>query len=85
MAAPSIAQAESSESFETYAKEWLRTASLNLKSSTIRFYTDALDNHIFKALGAKPVAQIDRQDCRQLGDPAGRRGIDDSSPEVAGR
>ena len=50
----------------TRAFMWLRTAALNLKVSSIRFYTDHLENHIFPELGSHAVSEIARKDCRTL-------------------
>lgn len=54
------------DTFETYAREWLRTAALNLKASTVRFYTDNLENHVFGTLGTRPIGSISRKDVREL-------------------
>jgi len=54
------------DTLETYARDWLRTATLNLKASTVRYYTDNLENHIFPSLGTRPVTEVSRKDCREL-------------------
>jgi len=52
---------------ESYARDWLATtAAQNLKASTVHFYRDGLDNHILPLLGVRPVAAINRADCRSL-------------------
>ena len=54
------------ETLETYARDWLRTAELNIKASSVRFYADHLKNHIYPALGRRPIGAITRKDCRDL-------------------
>jgi integrase len=52
---------------EEYARrDWLPSAELNLKASTVRFYRDHLENHVFPLLGHQPLASVSRKDCRQL-------------------
>jgi hypothetical protein len=51
------------ETFEAFARSWLRTVTTNLKAST---YTDCLENHVFPILGARPIAAVGRKDCREL-------------------
>jgi integrase len=53
------------ETVEIYARSWLRTA-LHLKASTVRFYTDNLENHVFPTLGSRPIDAVSRKDCRLL-------------------
>jgi hypothetical protein len=43
-----------------------RTATLNLKASTVRFYTDNLENHVFPLLGPRPITEVSRKDCGEL-------------------
>jgi len=54
------------ETFETYARSWLTTVALNLKSSTVRYYTDNLENHILPILGSRAINSVSRRDCREL-------------------
>jgi integrase len=54
------------DTLETYARGWLRTAALNLKASTVRFYTDNLENHVFPQFGPRPITEVSRKDCREL-------------------
>ena len=54
------------ETFEQYARDWLKTAALNLKASTVYFYTDNLENHVFGAIGTRPISDVSRKDCREL-------------------
>jgi len=61
---------------ETYARQdWLPSAEQNLKASTIRFYRDHLENHVFPLLGHKPLASVTRKDCRQLVASAREKGL----------
>jgi integrase len=52
--------------FERYTKAWLKTARLNLKASTVRFYEGHLDQHIVPALGSRAISEVRRGDCRDL-------------------
>jgi integrase len=55
------------ESLEMYARRhWLPSAELNLKASTVRFYKDHLENHVFPLLGSRPITVVTRKDCREL-------------------
>jgi integrase len=55
------------DSLEKYARrDWLPTAVVNLKASTVRFYVDHLENHILPLLGERPIASLTRRDSRQL-------------------
>ncbi len=50
--------------FEEFARQWLPTAA-GLKASTVRFYTDHLENHIYPSpLGRLPLADIRRTDVK---------------------
>ena len=52
---------------DTYVRrDWLPTATLNLKASTVRFYTKHLENHILPLLGNRALNSISRKDCRLL-------------------
>ena len=70
---PSAAAAE--ESLQTYARGWLKTISGNLKASTVEFYTENMDRYILPALGARPLRDIGRADCRDLIVRARARGL----------
>jgi len=63
---PSRALAPTDDNLEMYAREWLRTSVAHLKASTIHFYTDHLENHVFPLLGHLPIAAIGRKQCREL-------------------
>lgn len=65
-APPAPPQQPSTETLEAYAREWLRVAPNGLKASTIRFYTDHLENHILPLLGTRPVADVKRSDVKAL-------------------
>lgn len=54
------------DTLEGYAREWLRTTKLNLKTSTVKFYTAHLERSIFPLLGSRPIDSITRADVRQL-------------------
>jgi hypothetical protein len=54
------------QTLRTYATNWLKTARLNLKASTVSFYDGHLDQHILPALGPRPVRTLRRSDCREL-------------------
>ena len=58
--------AQDGQTLRTYAAAWLKTATGTLKASTVTFYDGALDTHVLPALGARQVASIRRQDCREL-------------------
>jgi hypothetical protein len=52
---------------ESYTRcDWLPSVELNLKASTVYFYRDNLENHVFPLLGSLPIGEITRKDCRQL-------------------
>jgi integrase len=55
---------ETSQTVETYAKEWLKGLTGNLKTSTVRFYSENLTRHVLPSLGRRPIAGISRRDCR---------------------
>ncbi len=64
---PAPAVEPTTESLEEYARRhWLPSAKLNLKASTVRFYSDNLKNHIFPLLGDTPIKAVSRMDCRRL-------------------
>ena len=68
------AQAEP-ETFESYARAWLQVADLNLKASTVSFYADNLENHVFPTLGQRPIADVSRKDCRNLVTTVRKKGL----------
>ena len=45
-------------------RDWLPTATLNLKASTLRFYSKHLENHILPLLGDRALTGISRKDWR---------------------
>jgi integrase len=64
---PDVASEVTSLNLETYAThDWHQSAAQNLKASTLRFYTDHLENHIYPLMGSRPITEISRRDCRQL-------------------
>jgi integrase len=64
------------ETLRDYARAWLSTtAAQNLKTSTVRFYADALDNHVLPLLGERPICDVNRADCRNLIVVARARGL----------
>jgi integrase len=61
---------------EAYARQdWLPSAEQNLKASTVRFYRDHLENHVFPLLGQRALASVTRKDCRQLVATAREKGL----------
>jgi len=54
------------QTLKAYAEAWLLTAAKSLKASTLTFYRGHLDQHVFPALGSRPVGSLTRQDCRAL-------------------
>lgn len=64
--APEPEPAVSVETLKQYAEDWLKTASQNLKASSVGFYRDHLKNHVYPLLGDRPITDISRSDCRQL-------------------
>lgn len=56
-------------------RDWLPSAELNLKTSTVRFYKDHLENHIFPLLGKHPISDLSRRDCRHLVEQVRAKGI----------
>lgn len=63
---PELAPGPPTETLKAYAEEWLKTAAQNLKASTVGFYRDHLENHVYPLLGDRPIADVSRADCRQL-------------------
>ena len=58
--------AAETETVRTYSTAWLTDVALTLKTSTLRFYRDNLENHVWPVLGAVPVARVDRTHVKQL-------------------
>src|SRR5262245_28709455 len=51
--------------FQEYAEGWLKTHANQLcKFSTARIYEANLRRHVFPLLGSKPLATVNRADCR---------------------
>jgi hypothetical protein len=61
-----LLNATAKETLDEYAKAWLRDLSGNLKASTVRFYGDNLRRYILPTYGTSPLAEISREDCREL-------------------
>jgi hypothetical protein len=75
-AASTPACEEGAYTFELYvSRDWTPSATLNLKASTLRFYTDHLENHIIPLIGSRPIATITRKDCRQLVTTSREKGL----------
>jgi integrase len=58
--------AADTQTLKVYADAWLKTASGNLKTSTVAFYKMHLNAQILPALGDRLVSSIVRRDCREL-------------------
>lgn len=54
------------ETLNAYAAGWLKSVTVTLKASTVRFYTGNMDRYILPLLGDRPVGSLTRTDCRQL-------------------
>jgi integrase len=63
------------ETFKTYAAEWLKGSTGNLKASTIAFYTDNLRRHVYPLLASRAIGSITRADCRELVATARGKGL----------
>ena len=61
-----LAAPPASESFRTYSDAWLTAAAAGLKASTLRFYRDNLENHVWPALGSVPISRLARADVKTL-------------------
>jgi|SoiMethySBSTD1v2_1073268.scaffolds.fasta_scaffold92340_4 integrase len=72
--APQIEQPPA-ETLKTYAEDWLKTAAQNLKASTVGFYRDHLENHVYPLLGDRPITDVTRSDCRRLITTAREKGL----------
>jgi integrase len=51
------------------------TAAQNRKASTVGFYRDHLDNHVYPLLGDDPIDGVTRADCRRLITTAREKGL----------
>ena len=51
---------------QRYASAWLQSAATSLKKSTVRFYANNLENHIYPALGTHPINQVTRAEVKRL-------------------
>lgn len=58
--------AKDAETVKVYAERWLTQAQRTLKPSTVRFYTDNLENHIYPAIGSVPLASVSRRTVKDL-------------------
>jgi integrase len=54
------------ETLRAYSAAWLESNASCLKASSLRFYRDNLENHIWSALGSTPVGSISRADVKAL-------------------
>ena len=54
------------ETFESYARSWIRAADLHLKASTVGFYRQNLENHVLPVIGGRAISAVSRKDCRDL-------------------
>jgi integrase len=61
-----VLQARDTETLGAVAQRWMNSVEGALKPATLRFYRLHLDHHVLPALGKKPVAAINRADCRAL-------------------
>lgn len=55
-----------SQTFKTFATDWLNDGEKARKASTHRFYTFNLELHIYPVVGGHPVGAITRADCRKV-------------------
>ena len=71
---------------QEYAEGWLTThARQACKFSTARIYDVNLRRHIYPVLGAKPIAAVNRGDCRALIAACREKGLSRKSIENIGR
>jgi len=71
---------------QAYATEWLDThAAQACKFSTARIYDVNLKRHVFPVLGARPLANLARGDCRTLIAACRQKGLSRKSIENIGR
>jgi integrase len=54
------------ETLRAYSAAWLESTATGLKASTLRFYRDNLENHVWPALGSTPVGSLSRADVKAL-------------------
>ena len=54
------------ETFRHYAEVWLAHAGATLKASTVRFYRDNLENHLYPSVGHVPLGLVARRDVKRL-------------------
>jgi hypothetical protein len=63
-------------SVDKYVRDdFMPSAKLNLKASTIRFYEGNLDNHILPFIGSLPIIAVTRKQCRELIATARTKGL----------
>ncbi len=51
---------------QRYAEIWLQGAAASLKSSTVRFYRDNLENHIYPAIGTHEIGKVTRAEVKRV-------------------
>ena len=73
--APNASPEPAVETLESYSRTWLTVADLNLKVSTVRFYRDHLENHVFPVMGSRPIDSVTRKDCRELVTTVRKKGL----------
>jgi integrase len=61
-----LTPSETTPTLRTYVDNWLKTAKVTLKASTVDFYNGHLALHILPALGSRQVGSLRRADCREL-------------------
>ena len=54
------------ETIRSYAETWLSAVAPTLKQSTVRFYRDNFENHIYPVLGSQPLERTTRVDVKCL-------------------
>lgn len=54
------------QTFEAYAKTWLKDGEANRKATTHRFYRFNLELHILPVIGGRPLGSVLRADCRRV-------------------
>ena len=57
---------QTAETFQAYAETWLGAVSGSLKASTLRFYRDNLNNHLYPLLGLTALARVTRADVKRV-------------------
>jgi integrase len=63
------------ETFEKYARTWLKDGEANRKASTHRFYTFNLELHILPSIGSQSIGSIARADCRKVLADSRKKGL----------